>query len=127
MIRYVSRMIDSLSRWATDWGMRFNTQKCYSMSIHRNNKPRIHLYSLANQFLEQVTENPYLGVLLSTNLSWSNHISNICKRANSTLGCIRRNLKTCNTPIKKNSIHCTCKIYSGLCIPRLGPPSQKGY
>ena len=37
--------------------------------------------------------NPYLGITISNDLQWKTHINNITKKANSTLGFIKRNLK----------------------------------
>ena len=71
--------LQNLETWAKTWGMRFNDKKCYIMSI--NNKST-HFY-------------PYLGVTISEDLKWSSHISKITKKANSTLGFLKRNLKHC--------------------------------
>ena len=35
----------------------------------------------------------YLGVTISDDLHWNHHISNVCKKANSSLHFIARNLK----------------------------------
>ena len=53
--------------------------------------------------MEQVENNPYLGVLISRDLKWSTHINKICNKANSTLGFIRRNLKHCNKNFKETT------------------------
>ena len=37
------------------------------------------------------------------NLKWKTHINNICKKANSTLGFLRRNLRHCPKPCRKNA------------------------
>jgi hypothetical protein len=42
-------------------------------------------YQLGGHILEQVDLNPYLG-LIPEDLKWSTHISNITKKANSTIG-----------------------------------------
>ena len=93
--------LKSLEEWASLWGMRFNATKCYLMTIHRSQKPLTYMYTLDNHILEKVTNNPYLGVILSEDLKWATHIkfssmdiNKICNKANSTLGFIRRNLKT---------------------------------
>ena len=72
--------------------MRFNAKKCYIMSI--NNKST-HFYLLDGHILQQVLENPYLSVTISEDLKWGSHISKITKKANSTLGFLKRNLKNC--------------------------------
>ena len=74
-----------LQQWARTWGIPFNATKCYKMSIHRSKDPYTHHYSLDNHILEQVENNPYVGVLISKDLKWSTHINKICNKANSTL------------------------------------------
>ena len=54
----------ALETWAEDWGMRFNVSKCYLMSIHRSKHPDGSHYKLDNHILEQVDENPCLGVTI---------------------------------------------------------------
>ena len=82
--------LKSLQKWADDWGMRFNASKCYILSI-KNKSP--HFYELNNTILKEVPTNPYLGVMISNDLKWNTHINNICRKASSTLGFVRRNLQ----------------------------------
>ncbi len=95
--------LDSHQNWANTWGMKFNASKCYIMSIHRKKQPSTFRYSLNNHILEQVSQNPYLGVIISDNLKWTTHISKICKRANSILGFVRRNLKHSSSSFKETA------------------------
>ena len=89
-----------LEKWADKWGMRFNAKKCNIMSI---NNRSTHFYSLNNHILKQVEENPYLGLTLTENLKWSSHITKITKKANSTIGLLRRNLKSCPQDCRKSA------------------------
>ena len=57
-------------------------------------------YSLYNQELSVVPSTKYLGVTISQDLSWNNHISQVCSKANKTLGFVRRNLKINSPAIK---------------------------
>ena len=99
----LQRDLDSLQKLANTWGMQFNATKCYVMTIHRKKLPSIFKYSLNHHILEQVDENPYLGVIINANLKWSTHISKICNRANSILGFIRRNLKHSSESFKETA------------------------
>ena len=71
----------TLEKWARDWDMKFNPSKCYILSAKRAGEKSIHFYSLCNQVLSSVSTNPYLGVLLSEDMSFSKHISNICAKS----------------------------------------------
>ena len=57
----------AVETWAEDLGMRFNVSKCYLMSIHRSMHPYSSHYELDNHILEQVEENPYLGLTKHAN------------------------------------------------------------
>ena len=46
--------------------------------------------------------NPYLGLQISDDLKWTTHITNVTKKANSTLGFLR-NLKYCPKDYKKTA------------------------
>jgi len=95
--------LTSLQKWAHTWGMKFNETKCYIMSIHRRKTPSHFSYSLNDHPLENVHENPYLGIQISDNLKWSSHIDKIHNRASSVLGVIRRNLKNCPKVFKEQA------------------------
>ena len=93
----------ALEEWAADWGMSFNATKCYVMSIHRTQKPLTRFYQLGGHILQQVSENPYLGLIIQDDLQWSSHINKICSKASKTLGFIRRNLKHCSENFKETA------------------------
>ena len=70
------------------------------MSI--NNKSS-HFYSLCNHILQQVSENPYLGITLTENLKWNSQITKTTKKANSTLAFLRRNLRSFPLDCRKSA------------------------
>ena len=81
--------------------MKFNPSKCYILSTCKKQEPQFHhFYTLCGEVLVHQNNNPYLGVLLNSNLNFSNHISNILVKANRTLGFISRNLKRCPTKLR---------------------------
>ena len=44
-----------------------------------------------------------MAVIITSDLSWTNRINNICGKANKTLGFLRRNLNICSTTTKQNA------------------------
>ena len=58
--------LSSLSQWETDWQMKFNVAKCHSAK--------------------------YLGLTITDNLDWGQHVSEISCKATKTMGFLRRNL-----------------------------------
>jgi len=82
--------LNNLEKWASTWGMSFNATKCYILSVK---KSTTYFYRLNNTILKEVENNPYLGLSISNDLKWTNHINNICNKASSTVGFICLNLK----------------------------------
>ena len=51
--------------------------------------------------LENVESIKYLGVTITSDLRWNTHVSNVCTKANRTLGFLRRNLYSCPQGVKE--------------------------
>ena len=86
--------LNSLAQWETDWQMKFNVAKCHSMRM-TGHPPDKHLqfdYTLHQQRLEQVQSAKYLGITISDDFDWGQHISEISSKATKTLGFLRCNL-----------------------------------
>ena len=79
--------------WAKAWGMVFNASKCYVMHIHRGNSTKSYFYQICGEFLSPVTNEKYLGVHITQDLSWSLHIDRVATKASQKLGFICRNLR----------------------------------
>ena len=86
--------LNSLAQWETDWQMKFNVAKCHSMRVTRHlpNKHILFDYTLHQQKLEQVQSAKYLGITITDNLDWGQHVSEISCKATKTMGFLRRNL-----------------------------------
>ena len=92
-----------LAEWETKWGMAFHPQKCSVLSVTRSRTPTRFDYQLKGHILELQDSTKYLGVDLQSSLSWKNHIDRISKKANSMLGFLRRNLRSCKEDTKANA------------------------
>ena len=96
--------IDQLTCWARKWGMRFQPVKCNMMQITRKRIKKIHAsYTLEGTVLENVENIKYLGVTITNDLRWNTHVSNVCTKANRTLGFLRRNLYACPQEVKEEA------------------------
>ena len=75
--------LTSLGQWEADWQMKFNVAKCHSMRVtrHQHHKQILFDYSIHNQTLEKVQSAKYLGITISDNMDWSQHISEISSKA----------------------------------------------
>ena len=82
--------------------MRFQPVKCNLMQITRKRIKKIHAsYTLEGTVLENVENIKYLGVTITNDLQWNTHVSNVCTKANRTLGFLRRNLYACPQEVKE--------------------------
>ena len=92
--------IDLLGNWARKWGMRFQPVKYNMMQLTNKRINKIEAsYTLEGTVLENVDSIKYLGVTITNDLKWNNHINNICTKANRTLGFLRRNLFSLVRPV----------------------------
>ena len=69
-------------------------------------------YNLEGTVLDNVENIKYLGITITNDLKWNTHVSNICTKANRTLGFLRRNLSACLQDVKESA-------YKGLVRPVL--------
>ena len=82
--------------------MRFQPVKCNRMQLTRKHLNKIQAsYTLEGAVLENVDNMKYLGVTITNDLKWNTHISNICTKANRTLGLLRRTLFSCSQNVKE--------------------------
>ena len=74
---------------------------CHILRISRKQNPVESNYVLMGKVLDSVTRHPYLGVELSRNLDWGQHVNNKVMKANRLLGFLRRNLSSCPEGVKE--------------------------
>ena len=94
--------LGSLEEREHTWQMKFNTSK-YNVIRIMPNKRRETLtsnYSLHGQTLETKNTNKYLGINISSDISWSNHVEDVAARGNRTMGFLRRNFRECTPKVK---------------------------
>ena len=74
--------------------MEFNPSKCQVVQVTGYRKPINAAYRLHGVILETVTCVRYLGVYISSKLSWGSHIDRITSTASKTVGFVKRNIRT---------------------------------
>jgi hypothetical protein len=73
------------------------------MKITYSRTPSTHIYHLGDTNLQETTSHTYLGVDITKDLRWNQHISKITTTANRSLGFLRRNISMCPRKIKANA------------------------
>ena len=92
--------------------MEFNPSKCQVVRVPTSRRLIDVTYTLHGQVLDVVTSAKYLGVDISSGLSWNPHIDRITKNVTRTLNFIQRNIKTKNQKVRETA-------YSTLVRPQL--------
>ena len=79
--------INSINEWVNKNFLHMNPGKCKAMLISRKRKTvQLPQFLLNGTPIQHVKTFKYLGVLLSSDLSWCNHINSICSKARKLLG-----------------------------------------
>ena len=92
--------LNTIIQWCSQNNMSLNISKCNAMSICRLRSISNFDYVLSNTVLERVTKYKYLGIFLTSDLSWNIHVNYICSKANQALGFTRRQLGKCSQEVK---------------------------
>ena len=70
----------ALSRWAQDTNTTFNASKSVSLVVPRSSRCTVGELSLAGDRISRTESTKHLGVMLTSNLSWSSHISHLLQK-----------------------------------------------
>lgn len=95
--------INTLFSWSQTWKMQFNANKCFVLPItrkRRNPNNSHYIYKLGETPLQYTNSYQYLGITITTNLKWNEHINNIKNKATKTLNFLRRNIYFCTREAK---------------------------
>ena len=104
--------INNLCQWSKDWQMLFNVKKCKALHIGHNNA--YFDYSMNGEILPSVAEETDLGINVSNDLKPSKQCFSAVKKANMTLGMIKRHIvsKDKNTIVRLYKSRVRPKIVS---------------
>lgn len=102
--------LSKLEKWAEEWQMKFNTDKCSVMHLGYQNPS--YEYQLCNKTLNVSDKERDLGVIVDKSLKFSEQSNIAVNSANAALGMIKRNIISRD----KNVI---TKLYKALVRPRL--------
>ncbi len=98
---YLQDDIDSICSWITTNYLSLNISKCCYMVFSRKRQPTLPTSELSvgdGNVLSRVGHFKYLGLNLSSDLSWSHHVNIITKKARKIVGLLYRTFYTLSTP-----------------------------
>ena len=106
--------LDLLEDWAIRWGMSFNKNKCSLITFGKSigKEPVDHKYFLGGTELANVESFKYLGVLITRDFDWGQHIDAKCSDTLRTIGLLRRTISSAPEKVK-------LQAYKTLCRPKL--------
>ena len=91
--------VDFLKDCSASHFLTFNPSKCKYMLLSKKNKPtkKPPVLTIDNIPIERTNSHKYLGIVLTSNLTWSEHIHCICSKAKKLLGLLYRQFyKNCD-------------------------------
>ena len=95
--------LDRLCNWAESWQMSFNPGKCSVLTISLKRNTVQNSYTMHGQTLQHCDHHPYLGVEMSSDMSWNHHIKATTAKAQRSLNLLRRNLSGCSRETKSRA------------------------
>ena len=95
--------LHTVNEWSQRWKMCFNVSKCVVLRCYKILSPSLFTYILNEQSISCNDQHSYLGVALTSNMSFSPHIQKISAKATRMLNFIRRNLYNCSKEIKSRA------------------------
>ena len=104
--------VNSIHRWTVEHGLTLNTSKSHLMPITRSRNPLQTHLTVDGIPLETVYSTKYLGVNISSDLTWGQHISITCKKAKQHLGLLHRKFHQASPQVRS-------KLYSSVILPKI--------
>ena len=80
--------------------MELNINKCSILSITLKHNSIFHDNDILGATLKRATNHDYLGVTISSDLSWLRHVTNISNKTSRNLGLLKRTLSPCAQSVK---------------------------
>ena len=84
-------VLNTLEEWSDEWLLRFHPDKCHVLTLGKfENIMHTERYKICNKELEHMFEEKDLGVIIDSELSFSEHIASKVRIANAIVGLSRR-------------------------------------
>ena len=87
--------VDQLPSWASKWQLRFNPDKCEVLDITHKRDLSLPTYSFGTSLKSEKCVKD-LGIMISSDLSWSEHVNVTVNKDNKLLGFVHRTVGLSN-------------------------------
>ena len=98
-----------VENWTETWGMKFNVIKCYKLTVTNRRRPILKQYYLNNMVIKKKDSIKYLGITIDNKITFKEHIAETCKKAQTVLNMIRRNLYFAPRKVKEKACLATVR------------------
>ena len=90
LARQINNDLEKIYSWAEYWKVGINANKSARMLISKKQNPsQCPILVIGNDILHEVNQHMHLGLIITSNLSWSAHINEIATRARRRLGVLK--------------------------------------
>ena len=97
--------LTSLFNWSNHWKLSFNELKCILIRFSASH-PAVNVSYFLNQHqLSATNSHKDLGIIVSSNLDWTDHYNYISDQAHKTFGLPRRTFRNCNSTYAKKILY----------------------
>ena len=93
--------VRGVEEWCDKWLMKLNVKKCAVMRVSRRKEVKEPCYVIGAEKVEVVDEYKYLGVKLTSTLSWNNQVESVLSKANKNLRFVKRVFKDSPQQVKE--------------------------
>ena len=98
--------LDVLTVWSKHWNLCFNESKCSLVRFgFQKSSSSSHIYSINSCVIQNDSQHKDLGIIVSSDLSWTNHIRYIAAKAYKILALLRRTFHNCNSVHSKKLLY----------------------
>ena len=99
--------LSNFEKSTTNVNLALNVSKCNVLRVTRKHNQIVYPYKLNDTLLESSDCERDLGILTSTDLSWSKHVDYQCAKASKTLGYVRRSTFDITDAAVRRSLYLT--------------------
>jgi hypothetical protein len=91
----LQQSLDRLANWASEWQLTININKCAVLSISSKSQPTSHAYFIGGLAISRLNSYVDLGITISSNLLFEQHINNIVSKARQRISILLRGFLSC--------------------------------